>query len=214
MYAKWRRTSQQKHPDLSLHFQNETITRRHSCYCDQCGKLSQFQQIHQNNEWVPQHIQINESKKEIQQQMIQTDENQQISKNSRTMSTSISIAPSLYKNQPQKPRRNSCNCSECGPMSQFQIEHKDVPFQKKKKASKLFIIKRKNLIHSRTIQLEQMQSRSRIDPKQLIQQKKQMMSLRHIDVQHRRLKTECMSQSQIVLPAIKDFSCRQTKRQL
>ncbi|CAD8083492.1 unnamed protein product [Paramecium primaurelia] len=214
MYAKWRRTSLQKYPDLSQHFKSQLIKRRRSCYCDNCGRLSQFQQIHQNNEWVPLQIQIDESKKELVQQKIQYDEKQQISKNSRTMSTSLSQAPSFYKQQDQKPRRNSCNCSECGSMSQFQIEHKDIPYNKKKKSQKIFVIKKKNLTHSRTIQLEQMQSRSRIDPKQLIQQKKQMMSLRHIDVQHRRLKTECLSLSQIVLPAIKDFSCRYIKKQL
>ncbi|CAK60948.1 unnamed protein product (macronuclear) [Paramecium tetraurelia] len=214
MYAKWRRTSQQKYPDLSQLYKNQTVTRRRSCYCDNCGKLSQFQQIHQNNGWVPLQIQIDESKKELELQKTQTDEKQQISKNSRTMSTSISQTPSFYKNQDQRPRRNSCTCSECGPMSQFQIKHKDVPFKKQKKSRKLFVIKRKNLTHSRTIQLEQMQSRSRIDPRQLIQQKNQMMSLRNIDVQHRRLRTECMSLSQIVLPAIKDFSCRQIKKQL
>ncbi|CAD8202901.1 unnamed protein product [Paramecium octaurelia] len=212
MYAKWRRTSQQKYPDLSQHFKNQVITRRRSCYCDNCGRLSQFQQIHQSNEWVPLQIQNEESKKELLQQKIQNDEKQQISKNSRTMSTSMSQAPSFYKNSDRKPRRNSCNCSECGPMSEYQIKHKDVPYIKMKKSKKLFVIKRKNLTHSRTIQLEQMQSRSRIDPKQLIQQKKQMMSLRHIDYQHRRLKTECVSFSWIVLPTIKDFSCRQTKK--
>ncbi|CAD8082316.1 unnamed protein product [Paramecium primaurelia] len=143
----------------TFHFEHPT--RRKSCYCNQCGKINQFQQQHAN---LPTQKEIDyqnqienlrklslcdEIKTEIPSELSLMDsENGRLLRNSNR---SISIVNKYFKgsmnfdqysvdNQTRLKRR-SCECSECGYLTQFQRKYEDLSIPKRDKKMKQFIIK-------------------------------------------------------------------------
>ncbi|CAK83870.1 unnamed protein product (macronuclear) [Paramecium tetraurelia] len=108
--------------------------RRASCCCDNCGKLTHFQQIYQNSPLVVQQHQVEKQKLS---QLIQCKPLKKM------ISTSFHLS---NKNTDSiKKRRHSCKCEECGSETLFQkTSCHQIPLRQPIKSAqfKSFIIKK------------------------------------------------------------------------
>ncbi|CAD8166526.1 unnamed protein product [Paramecium pentaurelia] len=140
----------------------EHPTRRKSCYCNQCGKNSHFQQQHANLptlkeidfqnqvENLRKQSLCDEIRTEIPSELSLMDsENGRLFRNSNR---SISIVNKYFKRSMNfdqysletntKLKRRSCECSECGNLTQFQRKHEDLSLPKRDKKMKQFLIRK------------------------------------------------------------------------
>ncbi|CAD8117320.1 unnamed protein product [Paramecium sonneborni] len=108
--------------------------RRASCCCENCGKLTQFQQIYKNSPLVVQQHQLNNDQKSL---LFKSKCYKKMISTSFHISNKISIQI--------KKRRHSCTCKECGQETLFQMTScSKIPARQPMKSAhfKSFIIKK------------------------------------------------------------------------